>query len=91
MAVNLADSLALVAATVATVTFNDPPPAEIEVYNRGADYVWFMVNPGATDPTVGGDEEYVVGPGEAYEPPDGGATVKLISASAGAVTVTRLS
>jgi hypothetical protein len=83
----------LVAATVTTLTFAQNY-AWVEVLNRsaGGDDIFFLVDPGATNPTVGGDDTYVVeavGITQAEVPSTAGTatTVKLISAGTPDYTV----
>lgn len=78
----------LVAATVATVTLT-PNAKFVEVVNRGSDDIYFRLD--GTDPTVAGDDTYVV-PGGGFtrvrnNDRDGSVSVKLISSGTPAYSV----
>ena len=83
----------LVAATVTTVTL-DSDVAWVEVVNRdGADEITFLVDPGATDPTVGQNDAFVIPAAisalrvRAFVTTSGGTVVKMISAGIPKYTV----
>jgi hypothetical protein len=78
----------LAANTADTVTLSSVRQGgEVEVLNRGSDYIYFTVS--GTAPTVAGDEAFIVAPSGALKVGAGvwAAGVKLISASATAYSV----
>jgi hypothetical protein len=86
----LARHATLTANTVDTVTFASDVDG-IEIKNRGTDAIYATYN--GVDPTVAGDDTLYIGAGESLIIPAStlGDTVKLISASATAYSVTRTS
>lgn len=87
--VTVAKHATLTANVVDTVTINRNLDS-IEVLNRGTAELYFTISPASTV-TVGGDNCYLVMPGQAVqiEPPDSRTTtVNLISVAALAYSVT---
>lgn len=76
----------LSASTVDTVTWGGGPPTEVEILNNGTVDVYYRLD--NTDPTVAGDECYVVRAGESVTE-DGSSTLKLIASASCAVSVIR--
>lgn len=81
----------LVAATVDTVTLG-ANYARVEIFNRSSSgYIYATTN--GTTPTSGGDDTYVIGPGQAIQvdtPSPTATVVKLICATANDYSVTGL-
>lgn len=90
--VETAKHATLTAATVDTITMTGSVP-RFEVKNRGTGDIYFRVD--GVNPTVGGDDTYIVCSGEALQVPSGGgpdsAEVRLISAATIAYSVTEAS
>jgi hypothetical protein len=82
----------LTASVVTTVSLDAPGPVEV-LHLNGTGIVEFIVNEGATNPTVGGDDQWVVAPvigaSKVVRGSGSGTTVvKLISNDAAMVQVT---